>query len=190
MKEYRTVCLVILVAAASVASASLTISMPSLKDSVMRVEYTFLAEGRGTKEYVFPDNGFNFAAGPLHVLSVSETESGKELGWEMATPKSPPQKQAIKIFFAYPLTGKGVETRVVAEAKTRNMSVDEVGRFTYRYSTSHDVKFELPAGQAVVYTNYPVTVYEQAGHTVLEIRGTGGAKELMIKTRELKAGSE
>ena len=186
------VCLVPLIGAA-VLTAEVTIRVPDADSTTMAVTYTVVAAAarsqigigeshKETREYVFPTEGFEFASGPIIVSGVSESSSGKELAWEVVPAPGNASSEAIKIFYPHPLTLQGTKTTFTVEARSRNVSKEDDGRFVFKYETSHKTTFEVPEGHRLVYTNYPVTLYERDGLTYAEATGTE-RKSLLFKTR-------
>jgi hypothetical protein len=186
-----SVCLVLLIGA-SVMTAEVMIQVPDVDSATMRVTYTVTAAaGRSgtfggarkeTREYVFPTEGFSFASGPVTVGAVTESSSGKELAWEVVTAPGNASSEAIKIFYPHLLTRQGTKTTFSVEARSRNVSKEDDGRFVFKYETSHKTTFEVPKGHRLVYTNYPVTLYEKDGLTYAEATSTE-RKSLLFKTR-------
>ncbi len=171
---------------ATVAYANLRISIPSVSDSIMEVTCSFLAKGR-ERTAVFPKGGFDFAMGPIEVLDVHETNSGKELAWELtaaAQYEGPPQM--VRVFYPYSLPRRGKWTTVTVRARSRAISEDSDNRVVVKYETSHATSFVVPTGFRLVYTNYPVTLREDNGVTIAEVKSTA-KKNLLFKMRPFEA---
>ena len=77
--------------------------------------------------------------------------------------------------------GGNYKLDVTIEAETEWISKDSKGKHVFTYKTGHVAFFVLPKGHAVVYSNYPVLVYERRGNTVLQVKESG-TKELIFKT--------
>jgi len=179
-------------AAVSLAMAAVDIRIANVDSCIMELTYTIGATapsplfGGEKRDFTFPSGGFDFATGPLTVVKAFETESGKELDWELVPAEDNAKYQAVELHYAHTLpSGNGTATTIVVRAKTANISKDSDGRCVIKYTTGQLATFQIPAGHRLVYTNYPVTLYERSGFTVADVPGTSGAdrKELIFKTR-------
>jgi len=179
---------VALAAAVSLAAAAVDIRIANVDSCLMEVTYSIEATsplfGGERKDFTFPSSGFDFASGPLTVVKAYETESGKELDWELVPAEDNAKYPAVELHYAHSL-GKTTPTTIVVRTKTSNISKDADGRCVIKYTTGQLATFQVPTGHRLVYTNYPVTLYERSGSTVAEVPGTSSSerKELIFKTR-------
>ena len=181
---------IILAVAVSTAFANVNIRIANVDSSIMELTYTIDASaptfGGEKRDFVFPSDGLGFATGPLTVVKAFETGSGKELDWELVPAENNRNYQAVELHYAHDLrAGSGTPTTVVVRAKTGNITKDSDGRLVTKYTTGQLATFQVPAGQRLVYTNYPTTLYEREGFTIAEVPATSGTqtKELIFKTR-------
>jgi len=169
----------------TLATADVGLKVTDLDSCILEVTYTFNANAGPsdeTREFIFPDSGFVFATGPISVKNVFETETGKELAWEVIAAPKNPTFQSVKVFYSHLLSVSGTPTTLIVEAKSANIFKDAEGRYVFKYKTSHRMTFEVPDGHRLVYTNYPVTLYERDGHTYAEVASTE-RKNVIFKTR-------
>ena len=170
----------------NVTEADVTIRIVDLQSKIMRVTYTWIADVAGETYGIFPGgNGYEFASGPIKVISVIEKNTEQELDYEVVTaPKG--GGQSIKVIYPNPVPkGGNFKIEVTVEAKTNDISRDSKGRYVFTYRTAHVAFFVLPEGHAIVYSNYPVLVYERKGRTVVQVKETG-MKKLIFKTRAFR----
>jgi len=177
-------------AVVSSATAAVDIQIANLDSCIMELTYTIGAPsptfGGAKREFTFPSDGFDFATGPLTVVKAFETESGKEVDWELVAAENNSKYEAVELHYAHTLpSGNGTATTIVVRAKTANIGKDPDGRYIIKYATGQLATFRVPTGHRLVYTNYPVTLYEKAGLTVAEVPATSTTerKELIFKTR-------
>ncbi|WP_282016683.1 hypothetical protein [Marinifilum flexuosum] len=160
--------------------ADVTIRIIDATKKIMRVTYTYTDSDAGANTLVFPTDGFPFANSPLKVISVIEKNTEQDLEYQVVERRN---GQSVKVYYTSPIPNGGNYTiEITAEAKTDNISVDSQGRFVFTYETGSKAFFVLPQGHAVVYSNYPVLIYERKGSTVCHVRESG-RKKLMFKTR-------
>jgi hypothetical protein len=181
MKRDISLMIVLFLTVLSSAHADVTIQIPDLGNKMMRVTYLFVQTESGSKEMTTA--ALLFAKSPMKIIDAIEKNTDQELRSEVVPSKENPNLQAIRVIFPNPIPqGGNYKVEVTVEARTENISVDSEGRYVFTYSTGHEAFFVLPKGHAVVYSNYPVLVYERKGNTVLQVK-EGGTKELIFKTR-------
>lgn len=181
MKRYILPIMVLFLGIVSSAYADVTIQIPNLGNKMMRVTYLFVETQSGSKEMTTA--ALPFAKSPMKIVDAIEKNTDQELRAEVVPSKENPNLQAIRVIFPNPIPqGGNYKVELTVEAQTENISVDPEGRYVFTYSTGHEAFFVLPKGHAVVYSNYPVLVYERKGNTVLQVK-EGGTKELIFKTR-------
>jgi len=165
--------------------AKVIITVPNVDERIMQVTYLWEINIEGEAQCIFPNTGYDFAKGPIKVISVIEKNTEQELEYEVVeVVDDSKKKQAVKVFFPTPIPkGGSFAIEVTVTAKTDFISIDKDGRYVFEYETGHyDAFFVLPKGHAITYCNYPVLVYEKTGSTVVLVRGEG-TKNLIFKTR-------
>jgi len=168
------------------AIGEVTVRVTNLEEKVISATYAWAAGNVGATEGIYPDpDGFDFAAGPVNVLSVIERNSGKSLKWEIVAARDNPLAQCVKVGYGEPIPDDHpFEVEITVEARTDNITQDSLGRFVFSYTTGHSATFVLPEGHALIYSNYPVLIDEHSG--LLTVRAPQAAmKELVFKTRVL-----
>ena len=176
---FGLVCLLV----SSFASADVTIEVTDLEKKIMRVSYSITDNSAGNRSWTWPDNGLTYANSPLQNVSVIEKNTEQELDFTVVNAPRSNTHQALKIEYPNPIPkGGNYKLEVTAEATTEGITVDAKGRYVFRYSTGHIAFFVLPKGHAIVYSNYPILVYEKKGRTVVQVKDPG-TKDLLFKTR-------
>jgi len=174
--------------------ADVTISVPDLDQKIMRVTYTIVDKDAGDTGLVFPNDGYDFAAGDIKVISVTELNTEQELEYKIVRAPKNESKQAVDITYPNPVPkGGSFKIQVTVEAPSKYISKDSKGRYVFSYSTSHpNLFFVLPKGHAIVYANYPVLVYEKKGHTVVQVHFGNSysdkVQKVIFKTRAFPTG--
>ena len=158
--------------------AAVIIGVTDVEKRIMRVTYLWTDDRAGATELkVGP---FDFASTPIKIISAVEKNTGQELNAEIIQADG---KQSILIKYPSPVPGGGhFKLDVTLEAQTEWISRDSNGRYAFTYKTGQETSFVLPKGHAVVFSNFPVLVYEKEGNTVLHVQELG-AKELILGTR-------
>ena len=184
-----TICIGMLICTNAFADVSIEIT--DLQKKIMRITHTFENEDSGLTNQIYPDSGYKFATNPINVVSVTELDSLRELDYQVV--KIPQGDgtflQAVKINFQNPIPeGGSIRLRVSVEAPTDNIKLDLNGRYEFSYTTSHKATFVVPQGHAIVFSSFPVFIYERKGKTVAkvkEIDNLPDAKHLIFNTRNL-----
>jgi hypothetical protein len=161
--------------------ADVTIRVTDLPNRIMRVTYLWIYNKAGDTQ--FTTGGLNFAKSPLKIVNVIEKNTEQKLHAEVVAAEKVPNSQAVRITFPNPVPkGGNYKIEVTVEAETDGIRRDANGRYAFTYETAHTAFFVLPKGHAIVYSNYPVLVYERKGNTVLQVKESG-KKKLIFKTR-------
>ncbi|BBO86148.1 hypothetical protein DSCO28_67140 [Desulfosarcina ovata subsp. sediminis] len=173
--------IILLVFLTNHALADVTIRVTNLPNRIMRVTYLWIYDKAGDTQ--FTTAGLLFAKSPLKIVNVIEKNTEQELHAEVVSADKQPNAQAVRVTFPNPVPkGGNYKIEITVEAETDGISRDANGRYSFTYETGHIAFFVLPKGHAVVYSNYPVLVYERKGNTVLQVKESG-KKKLIFKTR-------
>ena len=186
-------------AVASVAEAKVTIEVLDPAEGKYLVTYELTATQAHSTEYSFPSNGMPSKDKPLEVVAVTEKNTDQQFEHQVLPYKDKngtveDGRYVVKAKFINPIPEGGnyiLEYKVILYNKA-DCYIDTDGRWLFEYVTGHDAFFILPAGQAVVYANYPVLVYEKAGRTVLQQKaqpgkeGEAAIRKLIFKTHAFK----
>lgn len=165
------------------AFADVTIRVTDLESKTMRVTYTWIADKAGSIKGIYPGGaGYGFASSPIRVVSVTEKNTEQDLDYQVV-PAPQGGGQSVRVIYPNPVPkGGNFRLQITVEAKTNDISRDSEGRYQFKYETGHIAFFVLPEGHAIVYSNYPVLVYERKGRTVVQVKESG-RKDLIFKTR-------
>ncbi|MBM9518740.1 hypothetical protein JWG39_02765 [Desulforhopalus vacuolatus] len=177
-----TVTLICLIITRS-AFADLTIEIIDTEKKVMRVSYSITDNLAGKRFLTYPSDGFDYATSSLKNISVIEKNTEQELDFVVVKAPKAQNYEALKIEYPNPIPkGGNYKLQISVEATTNGISIDSKGRHVFKYSTVHPTFFILPKGHAIVYSNFPVLVYEKQGKTVVQVKDSGN-KDLLFKTR-------
>ena len=189
----------LVLAVASTAQANVTIEVLDPAEGKFLVTYEVTATKAHSTELSFPRGGLPSRDKHLEVVSVTEKNTDQEfehdiLPYKGETGAVVEGRYVIKAKFTDPIPEGGkhvLEYKMILYNKARCF-VDRDGRWMFKYDTSCDAFFVLPEGQAIVYANHPVLVYQKAGRTVLQQkadprkRGQDTVRKLIFKTHAAK----
>ena len=140
------------------------------------VTYELKASKAHSTEHLFPSGlGLKSKSKILEVVSITEKNTDQEFEYEIIPGKdkdgAPVEgRYKVKAIFINPIPQGGhyiLEYRVILYNE-EDCFIDKDGRWLFQYETTHDAFFVLPKGHAVVYSNFPVLIYEKRGRTVLQ----------------------
>ncbi len=177
MKKAICFALTVLFIATTGVYADVTIRVTDTNKRIMRVTYLWTDSKAGATK--FEAGPLLFASTPIKVISVIEKNTEQDLEAKIFQKDG---KQWLLVEYPNPVPkGGNYKLDVTIEAETEWISKDSKGKHVFTYKTGHVAFFVLPKGHAVVYSNYPVLVYERRGNTVLQVKESG-TKELIFKT--------
>ncbi len=183
------------------AEAKVTIEVLDPAEWKYLVTYELKATEAHSTEYLFPSvPGFKSKSKVLEVLSITEKNTDQEFEYEIIPSKDKDGAPIegffqVKAIFINPIPQGGhyiLEYKVILYNE-EDCFIDKDGRWRFQYETAHDAFFVLPKGHAVVYSNFPVLIYEKRGRTVLQNKVQTDSKskkkvrrKLIFKTHVLK----
>lgn len=142
----------------------------------------------GNRTFRFPGSGFlhDNSRGPIVVESVYDQQTNQDLEYSViALPDTGAPQIEIRYDKPVPEGGKKmIRVSMIAVMPPENIGRDTLGRYYFKYETSHKFEFIVPFGQYVVHTNQPVTVFERESRVYLR-QEEGGAQEIYIMTRSM-----
>jgi hypothetical protein len=175
-----TIVLALMLGLAAPARAQLTFEVLDLSQSTVRRTYTRTTTRAGaTSDSIGP---IADAAGSLAVVSCREKNTQQSCEAEGFNDSR--RGAWIRYRFPNPVPSGGSFTVDVAfDYRSTGISRDQDGRFAFEFSTGQEAFFVLPLGHALVYSNFPVLIYERDRSTVAQVKPSGGNRGLMFKTR-------
>jgi len=164
------------------ASADVTLDIIDLHGKITRITNTINYNKEGIESAIFPSKGYKSFNKSLKVISAFEMNTEQEIDTKIIEYNDKNYK-SIELSFPNPIPkGGNYKIKLSVEGVTKNITQDKDGRYVFKYSTSGEVFFVLPEGHAIVYSNYPVLVYEKKKRTVVQIKGKNN-KNIIIKSR-------
>ena len=171
MKKFFLVTLIVILSVNLFAQDDLTIKVVDVDKKIIQVTYTWTMAYGGTTSAILPDHGCDFTTYPIKVISVYEKNTDQKLEYSIVDNV---KGQSLDIKYPSPIPIGGSYTMIVTiEAKTDNITIDSEGRYVFKYETSQNPYFILPKGHFLVYSNYPVIMFERNGTTVCHVKKNG-----------------
>lgn len=188
MKQ-TTLLIGLLLLCAGLAQASMRFEVLDLETRAVRIIYEVEDSLAGNRVFLFPQGGMvhDATAGEFKVESVFDVTAKQELNYEItqtATSKLP----QVRITYPEPIAKgqkKVLQIAVIVNLPDSQLMLDDQGRHTFIYETSHAFEFIVPEGHYIVYSNQPVYLFEKGPNMILQ-QLDEKFRKLVVQTRLLK----
>ncbi|HHG74893.1 MAG TPA: hypothetical protein ENK22_07585 [Persephonella sp.] len=179
-------------------SVATTIEILDLKTNLLRITETFYFSEPDKLKARFCSVSFSMLEDPVKVVSIIEKNTEQELDYDLIPKAGRNGKYwtcdklrslMLNIEFPNPVPHGGYySVEVVLEGNSTNkyIYIDKKGRYVFKIPARGEIFFILPPNHTIVFSNYPVLIYEKKGRTVLHIENIKKTQTLIFKTRYKK----